>query len=240
MGARIASLALLFSAIVFAPTSSAQLIVDRLWVDLAADSAGREDVVVGNESSDRYYVTLSVAEILNPGTEAETRRAIANPEELGLLVSPSRIILEPGATRAVRIVSIAEPPERDRVYRLMISPQVTDIDAPGTRAEDEVGVNIKILMAYDILIVSRPNNPAPQITKKVVDGAIVLANSGNSNALLTDGKICASGQNGACTSIEDARLYAGAELRIPTDVKDPKVEYRRRTLARGESLVVNY
>ncbi len=238
MGSRCAFLALLWSALAFAPHGSAQLVVDRLWVDLASDGVGREDIVLANESDERYYITLTPSEIFNAGTADEKREIIANPEDLGLLISPSRLILEPGATRAVRIVSIADPPQHDRVYRLRVSPQVSDVDAPEVSA-GETGVNIKVLVGYDILIVARPADPQAQIAKKSVEGRTLLVNTGNTSALLTDGKACTS-DGSKCAPISDARLYAGGELLIETDIVNPKVEYRRRVLAKGESDVVTY
>jgi P pilus assembly chaperone PapD len=236
---RLMACACLAACVLFPAASSAQLVIDRLWVDLGADGAGREDITLGNESRDRYFVTLKVSEIVNPGTPDERREEIADPESLGLLVSPTRLILEPGATRAVRVVSINDPPEKDRIYRLMITPQISDVDAPAA-AEGEHGVNIRILMAYDVLIVARPADPEPRIARVATDGGFALRNQGNTSVLLTDGKVCPPNESSSCKPLQDARLYAGGELRIDTDVRNADISYRQRILAKGDSRTTDY
>jgi P pilus assembly chaperone PapD len=183
-------LALLVAGSAFATPSAAQLVVDRMWVDMRPDSAGREDLVLRNESTDRYYVSLVASEVLGAGTETEQRIEVADPEALGLLISPTRLILDPGASRAVRVVNIGQATAADRIYRLRITPQVTDVDAEAALPEGETGVNIRVLMAYDVLIVARPAEARPQIVTVAEPGAILLRNDGNTNTLLLNGEIC--------------------------------------------------
>ncbi len=240
MLSRLVCSALLAAVVLFPAGSSAQLVIDRLWVDLGADGSGREDIMVGNESSDRYFVTLKISEIVNPGAPNERREEIADPETLGLLVSPTRLILEPGATRAIRVVSIADPPMQDRIYRLMISPQVNDVDEKPAAADGEHGVSIRVLMAYDVLVVARPANAQPAITKVATDEGFLLRNQGNTSVLLTDGKVCLTDESSSCRPLQDARLYAGGELRIETDVSNGSVSYRQRLLAKGDSKAVDF
>jgi P pilus assembly chaperone PapD len=237
-------LALLLAGSAFATPSAAQLVVDRMWVDMRPDSAGREDLVLRNESADRYYVSLVASEILGAGTEAEQRVEIADPEALGLLISPTRLILEPGASRAVRIVNIGEVGAADRVYRLRITPQVTDVDAGTDVSEGETGVSIRVLMAYDILVVSRPAEARPQIVSLSEPGAVLLRNEGNTNTLLLNGEVCPrdarSGDQGACRTLDDHRLYVGETWKIETDISDPVLRFKSRTMVRDEDSIVEF
>ncbi len=219
--------------------ADAQLLIDRLWIDLTPDGPGREDILLGNESTERYYVTLTASEVIDPGTENERRMEIADPEALGLLISPTRVILDPGVTRAVRIVSIANPPAKDRVYRVSIVPQVTDVDAPPPVA-GETGVQIRLLMAYDVLVVARPADATATVAKTPKDGGYVLRNSGNTSVLLTDGQVCPAGRTANCTKLADARLHAGGEMHIDSDIPNADILYRRRILAKGDGEPVKY
>lgn len=235
-------LALLLAGSAFATPSAAQLVVDRMWVDMRPDSAGREDLVLRNESADRYYVTLVASEILGAGTEAEQRVEIADPEALGLLISPTRLILEPGASRAVRIVNIGQTGAADRVYRLRITPQVTDVDAQVEVPEGETGVSIRVLMAYDILVVARPAEARPQIVTVAEPGAILLRNDGNTNTLLLNGEVCPKtarpGDQTTCQSLDDHRLYVGEVWKIETEISDPILRFKSRASAGGEDSMI--
>lgn len=244
MGRIVYFLALLAAGCAFATPSAAQLVVDRMWVDMRPDSAGREDLVLRNESADRYYVSLVASEILGAGTEAEQRVEIADPEALGLLISPTRLILEPGASRAVRIVNIGQAGPADRVYRLRITPQVTDVDAGADLPEGETGVSIRVLMAYDILVVSRPAEARPQIVSLTEPGAVLLRNDGNTNTLLLNGEVCPrgarAGDQDVCRTLDDHRLYASETWRIETDITDPILRFKSRTMVRDEDSIVEF
>ena len=163
--------------------------IDRLWVDLDSNKVARSDLVIRNEGKDRYYVTVTPSEVVDPGGPNENRVEIANPEKLGLLVTPSRIIIDPGQMRAIRIVSLNAGLTKDRVYRVNITPQIGDLSASSTGGEDH-GVAIKMLTAFDALVTVRPADATEQLTATRQGGALVLANAGNSNILLLDGKIC--------------------------------------------------
>ncbi len=235
-------LALLSTVCAYATPSAAQLVVDRMWVDMRPDSAGREDLVLRNESADRYYVSLVASEILGAGTETEQRVEIADPEALGLIISPTRLILEPGASRAVRIVNIGDIGATDRVYRLRITPQVTDVDAGADISEGETGVSIRVLMAYDILVVSRPAEARPQIVSLAETGAVLLRNDGNTNTLLLNGEVCPrdaqAGNKDVCQTLDDHRLYVGETWKIETEISNPVLRFKSRTMVRDEDRIL--
>ncbi len=211
-----------------ATPSAAQLVVDKLWIDLDSSASGREDVVMKNESEIRYYISVVPSEIVRPGLENQERVELSNPEDLGLLVSPGRLVLEPGATRSLRLVSINPELDTDRVYRIRVTPQVGDIAAQPVQGEER-GVNIVMLTAYDLLVVVRPRDPKVEIVARREGNELVLRNTGNSNTLLVDGKTCALGQDDeSCQSVSDVRLYAGAELRVPLQTPDAKFKVRAR------------
>lgn len=131
--------------------ASAQLAIDRLWVDLDDSGAGRSDLVVRNESDDIYYITVTPAEITAPGTDAQKRETHADPEELGLLVTPNRLVLRPEEMRAIRIVSLNQDLETDRVYRVNITPQIGEISYDQEAVENR-GLALKLLAAFDVLV----------------------------------------------------------------------------------------
>jgi hypothetical protein len=201
-----------------APDAHAQLAIDRLWVDLESASTSRSDLVVRNESLDKYYVTVSVTEVTAPGTAEEKRVAIPDPEALGLLVTPTRLILEPNQMRAIRIVSLNKNIATDRVYRVNVTPQVGEVTAAGAAPENR-GLAIKLLAAFDVLVTVRPSQKKLNLAADRLGDFLNLSSTGNSNILLLDGAIC---------PVSGATLSATTQAHI--------IEQERRARSKGTVL----
>lgn len=215
--------------LVACPAAWAQLIADKLWIDAeSGTNSGRQDVILSNESNRRYYITVEASEVLNAGTPEETRVAIENPEELGLIVSPNRMILEPGTSRSLRIVSINEILERDRIYRVRVTPTIGEIEANPAEGEER-GINLVMLTAYDLLVTIRPKDPRINIEAEKSSTELRLTNTGNSNTLLIDGTACHRAQGEEkCQRLEDRRLYAGSTITFPLPAPDATIRFRAR------------
>ena len=213
--------------LVAASPASAQLVVDKLWIDLDSTASGRDDVLLKNESTIRNYISVSLEEVTDPGLANEKHVEIANPDEMGLLVSPSRLILEPTATRALRVVSINPPLTKDRIYRLKVTPRVGDITAPGVLGEDRAA-SMVMLMAYDLIIVVRPVHPEAKLQATRQGNSLTLTNGGNSNTVLLDGRVCTDATELNCTRLDDRRMYAGASWQIALPTPDAKVRFREK------------
>lgn len=210
----------------------AQLAVDRLWVDFEPKATPRADVIVRNESKDRYYVTVTPSEIINPGTDKEQRVDEADPEKLGLLVTPNRLILDPGAIRSIRIVSLNADLKSDRIYRVKISPEVGEIDTPA--AGNNHAVAIKILAAYDVLVTARPRDAKAQLVTTRGSDSLVIRNDGNTNILLFDGQLCspaADGKTPSCEGVGAHRIYPGASWNLHTQTATDTLQAKARSFA---------
>ncbi|MDV3258298.1 MAG: hypothetical protein LOX97_11095 [Sphingomonas sp.] len=197
-------------ALLGAPTPArAELIVSDLVVELGADLQPRRDVEVWNNSNERSYVEIAPVEVLDAGRPGERRVREPNPEKLGLLVSPNRMILEPHQRKLVRIASIADRLDRERVYRITIKPVVGEVSG------DHSG--LKVLVGYDVLALLRPASPEPRISGTRDGRKLVVRNDGNASAELMNGRQCDSA--GKCVDLPGKRLYAGASwtLELPGD-----------------------
>jgi P pilus assembly chaperone PapD len=195
-----ALLALGLLAIAAAP-ARAELILSQVIVDLTPDQPARQDIELWNNSNERMYVVAEAAEIVAPGLAAEQRLAEPDPEKLGLLVTPNRLILEPGQRRLVRVSAIGARGDRDRIYRVAIKPVVGGLEAEKSA--------LKILLGYDALVIVRPAVPAFDVSATRSGNAITFKNEGNTNAELFDGRQCDE-QAKVCTELPPKRLYAGA------------------------------
>lgn len=86
-------------------------------------------------------------EIIAPGTPNETNYRDPNPQKLGLLVAPAKVVLETGQRKWVRFAAIHGDEQGERVYRVTVKPVV------GQLSKYQAG--LKILIGYDVLVLSR-------------------------------------------------------------------------------------
>jgi len=197
----LAAALLLAAPAAFSPVR-AQIALSEVIVDFQPGKDARQDIEIWNKSPDRAYVAVEPSEIINPGTSAEARRQDPDPEKLGLLVSPARMILEGGERKLLRIAEIAPPTDRERVYRVTVKPVV----GPVTSSHS----GLKVLVGYDVLVLARPAHPQPNVSFSRSGDMATFRNDGNVSVELTDGRQCdASGK--ICSDLPGKRLYAGAQ-----------------------------
>ena len=182
--------------------ASAELVLSQLVVDLGTKAEQRTDIEVWNNSDERAYVATEPSEILDAGKASETRRSEVDPEKRGLIVSPSRMILEPGQRRLVRVSPIGPRGTRERVYRVTIKPVAGELSA------EESG--LKLLIGYDVLVLLRPSEVRAGVSAVRSGNRLTFRNDGNASVELIDGKQCA-GAKSNCVELPGKRLYAGAE-----------------------------
>jgi len=216
-------LALTLSLIQPGRAASANLALSEMIVDLQPGTHAREDVEVANEGAERLYVAVEPSLIVNPGRASQTRTTDPDPEQLGLLATPARMILEPGQRRLLRIAAIGAVPTTERVYRVTVKPVAGPIASASS--------GLKILVGYDMLVLVRPAIPRVAVNGIRNGNTLVMTNDGNSSVELLDGKQCDS-TGKQCVSLPAKRLYAGAQFSQPLSSTGP-VQYRIRT-ALGE------
>lgn len=214
-----------FLLLAFAPPALADMVLDKVILDFAPDAPARDDIEVWNNGGERIYVMVEPREIVAPGGADEHGATDPDPAKLGLLVTPQRLILEPGERRLVRIAAIAPRGQRDRIYRVTIKPVVGDVSAAQSA--------LKVMVGYDALVIYRPATPLGTVTATRTAGAITFTNDGNSNVEMYQGRQC-DGAGKDCRNLPARRLYAGARWEQPLE-RDTPVEYR---VATGRSSVV--
>ncbi len=202
----VVGLALMFGV---SPPASAQIALNRIILDFSGDQS-RQDVEVINNGEETAFVVVEPARIEAPGSADEQRITARDPNELGLLVTPNRLVLEPGERKLVRIAVIEPAAAVDRIYRVTVKPVLGEVRATET--------SLKLLVGYDVLVIVRPGGAAPDLDFQRRGRRVIVTNNGNTNALLTEGRQCdAAGEN--CAELPSKRLYAGGrwELQLETD-----------------------
>lgn len=184
-----------------ATPAAAEITLSQLVLELGVGKGQRGDIEVWNNAPERAYVLVEPVEVVNPGTPAEQRTPQRDPEKLGLLVSPGRMVLEPGQHKLLRVALAGPPSPRERVYRITVRPTVGQVSA------DVSG--LKILIGYEVLVLVRAGDNKPQLVATRQGRTLTVRNAGSTSVELADGKQCAAKDK--CQAIGGKRLYAGAE-----------------------------
>lgn len=197
-------------------TTGKGLALDGVIVDLGRSRPLREDIQARNEGDQPLYVSVEPFLVVDPGGEKPEKRAIADPDQLGLLVTPRRFVLAPGAYRSIRVAALSPATEADRVYRITIKPEVGEL-----RSDQSL---LNVVVGYDVLAMVRPAGAKAQLEGARRDGVLTIHNRGNTNALFFRGRAC-DAQGVQCRDLPARRLYAGARWSLPLEAGDAQVEY---------------
>ena len=202
----------------------ADLVLSELVVELQPNKHMREDLEVWNDSPERSFVAIEPREIINPGSPTQSVHQDPDPEKLGLLVGPSRMILEPGQRKLVRIASVSNSSDREHVYRVTVKPVVGGIQS------DDSG--LKVLVGYDVLVLVRPARPVANVSVNRSGRSLTFSNSGNVSVELVNGRQCKTGE-AQCTELPGKRLYPGASWSVDLQSDSP-AEYTLKSPGRTD------
>lgn len=183
---------------------SANMVLSEAIIHFEPGKPLRKDIEVENPSSENLYIEITPTVVEKPGTESEQRVAINDPRELGLLVTPNKLVIPPGGRKLVRLVSLQPLGEQERVYRVTFKPVVGDLET------EQIGV--KILVGYEVLVLMQPAAPEPNLIVTRNGKSLSFENQGNTNVLLREGKQCPDGaadDSESCKRLNGKRLYPG-------------------------------
>ncbi len=198
----------MFIAIMLMGTCLAStLTVHPVILDFSPKQLQRANLEIQNKSNERLFVAAEPARIDSPGTRSEMRISVPDPEELGLLASPPRLIIEPGERRFIRVAALDPAGESDRIFRLAVKPVVGELFSEQT--------GLKVLVGYDVLVIQRPAEPRSSILWQDNGTEITLTNEGNSNLQIVRGEACyPDGPKDKCVELRPHRLYAGNTITL--------------------------
>lgn len=217
---RKALLCLSFLLVLPSAPASAELAVSQLIVELKPGASRAADIEIYNDSGERSFVSIEPREIINAGQAGEKPLLSPDPQKLGLLVSPTRLVIEPHQRRRLRIAAIGSLPSRERIYRVTVKP------VAGAVSSSESG--LKLLVGYDLLVLVRPSSsPNPELEIRRTGSMLNITNRGNASVELADGKQCNSSSE-KCQPLPSKRLYAGASWDQSLPLSTPG-EYRIRS-----------
>lgn len=207
-----------------ATPANADLVLSQLIVDLQPGKHAREDIELWNNAPERSFVAIEPREILSPSLPAQSVRTDPDPERLGLLVSPTRMILEPGQRRLLRIGTLSQDIDHEHVYRVTAKPVAGAVQSTSS--------GLKVMVGYDVLVLVRPALPQAQVNAKRSGRTLTFTNSGNVSVEIINGRQCDAAHR-QCVDLPGKRLYAGASWSVPLQSDGP-VEYVMKSPGRTE------
>ena len=213
-----------FAMLLAGTAARAELVLGDLIVELQQGKQAREDVEIWNDSPDRSFVAVEPREIINPGLPSQSVRQDPDPERLGILVSPARMILEPGQRRLLRVANLSADPAREHVYRVTVKPVVGAIQSDAS--------GLKIMVGYDVLVLVRPARPEVNLVALRNGRSLYFSNKGNLSVEIVDGRQCARARSN-CVQLPGKRLYSGASWTVQLQSDFP-AEYMVKSPDRTE------
>jgi P pilus assembly chaperone PapD len=96
----------------------------------------------------------------SPGHPADTNAKKApqtplTPQQSGLLVSPTKLVLPPGAKRLIRVQLLQPPGAVERRYTILVKPVEGDpISLKSSR--DDVRAAVRVVVAYGVVVIIPP------------------------------------------------------------------------------------
>lgn len=200
--------------VVFSGNLFASMIVDNTVINFQQGDPSRKDVKIKNPDMEPLYIQVEVKEVINPGSPDEVIKPVVNPKEAGFLVTPNKLVIQPGAEQLLRVVNLKGLKDYDRIFRITLKPVVGDVEAEQT--------GVKILVGYELLVLIQPFAPKVNVTHVREGNKLILENKGNTNVGLQKGTQCKDDTKAECTELPSYRLYAGnrvvVELKYDTPV----------------------
>ncbi|MBI3311253.1 MAG: fimbrial protein TcfA [Serratia liquefaciens] len=207
--------ALTVSLILVSTGSLANLTVYPISKDIGAGQEATTLQVL-SKSPQTQYVRVGVKRILNPATPRETEVDAASQQ--GLVVSPDKFALPAGATRTVRLISLATP-QQEEAWRVYFEPVASLNDDDDKAQNAQVNVNL----VWGVLIRLLPAVIQPKMARSA-DGKELL-NQGNVRLGILKVGHCTP----ACRWQQiDRSVYPGEALVLPAGMSGGvvRVEYR--------------
>ena len=190
-----------------------------LSVDLNSETR-YQDIQVHNVGNDTAYVKINVSKIQDPGqADQKLIQLQDNPYQIGLIVTPSKVVIPVGQTRIVRVLYVGEPVTSDILYRVEISPVTGQLVSMYSGGK-QLNAGVQLIIAYGVTVYARPLKLEPNVVAQRNGTSLSLHNTGNTSVLITLCKQCETDET-HCTALPDLikRLFPGSavEVSLPKD-----------------------
>ena len=224
---------LIIAAVLLLPAQhAAAWSLDRSIIEMRAGQPMRQDVTVRNPTDQTMFFEVTVLEVFDPGTEQERREVVRNPEEIGFIATPARLVVPPQSRRLVRMVNLDGHGDTERVYRVNVTPVRPREEELAEMELQAPQFGLSIVIAHQVLVFIGPEKADVSLKGSREGKVLHLRNEGNVNLALSQGEQCPrGGDEDSCQSVAVPRLYPGNEVRVELPF-DQAVDFRMRAAGR--------
>lgn len=173
-----------------------------------------------SHSDHQEFVQATVKQIINPGTSQEKEIDFDPNTTSSIIVSPQKMVLNPGVMKKVRLFSVQQPDKETvwRIYFKGVSAKVFNNNAAAESKQNEANVSINI--TWGALIHVEPKIVQTAIVYDPVTN--VIRNSGTVRVKVRSFGVCSS-ENRCQWHPLQGSLYPEMTKKIGVDKKDPSL-----------------
>ena len=215
---KIVKILFLLSIIVNTNMGLADILVVPIFVNFLPNQLPVQNVMVVNRSDSNAYINVTSYLVEHPGTKLEKKVHFHDPSKLGLLVSPSKLIIPPRQHRMLRIMQLSKHLTKDKIYRVVVAPVPNALIPVGPKAVHDHRIGIRVLVAYGILVTARPEHINRNLVIQRHGKTLLIENKGNTNVVVTGGQQCA---NQHCFNLPRRRMYVGNRWQVKLPFNKP-------------------
>lgn len=200
--------------------AKAEFAMSEMIIDFANGAPRQKDIEIVSQGADTQYIATETYVVENPTEPNEKRTLVSDPQQSGLMITPGKMVLSPGARKLMRFLLIGTPPiDKDKIYRIVVKPVIQGVE------EQKQRMALKLLVGYEALVIARPADAKIDLVAERKGNSLTITNKGNTNANLQFGEQCdATGSK--CEEVNVARIYAGQTWSTSLPHVDGTVKYR--------------
>ena len=165
------------------------------------------DISVYNPGKNKAYVKTLLFRIYHPGSKAHKiiKLNYDSPLKFGVLISPSKLEVGPGATSRIRVLSVVPPGKVDKVYQVEVVPVEGQwYPVKGGHNKKFHGM-VDLITGYLVTVILRAAHPMPHITLTRHGKQLIIKNDGNTYVRIYGAQFCSS--SAKCQPADGLRNY---------------------------------
>jgi hypothetical protein len=127
-----------------------------------------------------------------------------------MLVTPQKLVLQPGQTRNIRINMLAPRTESEQIYRIRVEPKENTVDIKSKNGK--MKANVHIIIAYEVRARVAPLKAVSRMVLTRKDKTVTSENLGNMTSSLVVVKQCKNPEE--CIPLSNVSIYAGQKIEL--------------------------
>lgn len=202
------SLGVLLSCFALAANAADILSASKLEMDFASKGAKSQFLQIRNAGDRTAYVAIDVSRVENLGTRKIKLIRNKNPKKLGLLVTPTKLVLKVGKSKKIRLTNLTQAGDKDIFFRV----NANGIRPPKKTEETKevgIGLQLNVGIGTSTLVIVRPKVMKPEVKIKQIKHKLLFINTGNTTIQISNLSQCRDEKD--CKGMGAITLYPGTE-----------------------------